>query len=102
MRAFCLRIVFLHMVIFGGLVTFVATGVAQPQTLQRPPIGGFGSPPDGMIFYVARGAAGACGPGCSEWIAAEGTVQWDTHKRLIHDPRSAGRTQAARRHPFMG
>ena len=23
------------------------------------------------------------GTGCSEWIAAEGTVQWDTHKRLI-------------------
>src|SRR5882757_5112892 len=20
---------------------------------------------------------------CSEWIAAEGTVQWDTHKRLL-------------------
>jgi hypothetical protein len=37
-----------------------------------------------MIFYVARGPAGACGPGCSEWIAAEGTVQWDTHKRLIN------------------
>ena len=36
-----------------------------------------------MIFYVAHGAAGACGQGCSEWIAAEGTVQWDTHKRLI-------------------
>ena len=36
-----------------------------------------------MIFYVAHGADGACGKGCSEWIAAEGTVQWDTHKRLI-------------------
>ena len=36
-----------------------------------------------MIFYVAHGPAGACGPGCSDWIAAEGTVQWDTHKRLI-------------------
>lgn len=68
-------------IIFGGLMTFVAAGFAQ--TLQRPPVGGFGSPPDAMIFYVARGAAGACGPGCSEWIAAEGTVQWDTHKRLL-------------------
>src|SRR3978361_529339 len=36
-----------------------------------------------LIFYGAQGAAGACGPGCSDWIAAEGTVQWDTHKRLI-------------------
>ena len=69
--------------IFGGLMTFVAAGFAQAQMPQRPPVGGFGSPPDAMIFYVARGAAGACGPGCSEWIAAEGTVQWDTHKRLL-------------------
>jgi hypothetical protein len=45
-----------------------------------------------MIFYVARGAAGACGPGCSEWIAAEGTVQFDTYKRLINIlDRQAGR-----------
>jgi hypothetical protein len=77
------RIVSLLTAVFGGLMIFVAAGIAQPQTPQRPPIGGFGSPPDAMIFYVARGAAGACGPGCSEWIAAEGTVQWDTHKRLI-------------------
>jgi len=70
-------------IIFGGLMTFVAAGFAQAQMPQRPPVGGFGSPPDAMIFYVARGAAGACGTGCSEWIAAEGTVQWDTHKRLL-------------------
>lgn len=50
----------------------------------RPPVGGIGSPPDAMIFYVAHGAPDACGPGCSTWIAAEGTVQWDTHKRLFN------------------
>src|SRR5262245_11745715 len=27
---------------------------------------------DAMIFFVAKGEPGACGPGCSEWIAAEG------------------------------
>jgi len=59
--------------IFGGVLSFVAAGFAQ--TSQRPPVGGFGSPPDAMIFYVAHGPAGACGQGCSEWIAAEGTVQ---------------------------
>jgi hypothetical protein len=71
---------------FVGLMAVVFAGVAQaqvPQTSPRPPVGGIGSPPDAMIFYVARGPAGACGPDCSEWIAAEGTVQWDTHKRLI-------------------
>jgi hypothetical protein len=65
------------------LASIVASGFVQAQTLQRAPVGGFGSPPDAMIFYVAHGPAGACGDGCSDWIAAEGTVQWDTHKRLI-------------------
>src|SRR6266478_6724834 len=70
-------------VVFGGLISLIASGFAAAQTTPRPPIGGFGSPPDAMIFYLAHGAAGACRQGCSEWIAAEGTVQWDTHKRLI-------------------
>src|SRR5882762_7347043 len=69
--------------IVGGLMTVAIAGLAQAQAPQRPPVGGIGSPPDAMIFYVAHGPAGACGPGCSDWIAAEGTVQWDTHKRLI-------------------
>ena len=67
-----------------GLMSLGAAGFADAQNPQRPPVGGIGSPSDAMIFYVARGLAGACGPGCSEWIAAEGTVQWDTHKRLIN------------------
>jgi hypothetical protein len=69
--------------VFGGLIALTAAGLSHAQTPQRPPIGGLGSPPDAMIFYVARGAPGACGQGCSEWIAAEGTVQWDTFKRLL-------------------
>jgi hypothetical protein len=70
-------------IIFGGLIAAVASGWAAAQMTPRPAVGDFGSPLDAMIFYVARSAAGACGPGCSEWIAAEGAVQWDTHKRLI-------------------
>jgi len=73
-----------RMTVLGGLMSLIAAGLAEAQTPQRPPVGGIGSPPDAMIFYIARGAPGACGPGCSEWIAAEGTVQWDTHKRLIN------------------
>jgi hypothetical protein len=69
--------------VFGGLMALAAAGFSPAQTPQRPPVGGFGSPPDAMIFYVAHGAPGACGQGCSEWIAAEGTVQWDTFKRLL-------------------
>ncbi|WP_199805438.1 hypothetical protein [Bradyrhizobium lablabi] len=73
----------LRAAIFGGLIGVIVAGPAQAQDPRRPAVGGIGSPLDAMIFYVARGADGACGPGCSEWIAAEGTVQWDTHKRLI-------------------
>jgi hypothetical protein len=77
-------------IVFAALLGFI--GVAQAQDPNRPAVGGIGSPIDAMIFYVAHGAEGACGPGCSDWIAAEGTVQWDTHKRLISIlDRQAGR-----------
>jgi hypothetical protein len=82
----------IRIAILGGLMSLIAAGLAEAQTPQRPPVGGIDSLPDAMVFYVARGAPGACGPGCSEWIAAEGTVQWDTHKRLINIlDRQAGR-----------
>ena len=73
----------LRAAILGGLIGLLAAGAAEAQDPRRPAVGGIGSPVDAMIFYVAHGADGACGEGCSEWIAAEGTVQWDTHKRLI-------------------
>ncbi|MCP3470532.1 hypothetical protein NLM33_09375 [Bradyrhizobium sp. CCGUVB1N3] len=66
----------------ASCVLALAAGSAA-QAQQRPPIGVFGSPPNAMIFYVAHGPVGACGPGCADWIAAEGTVQWDSYKRLI-------------------
>jgi hypothetical protein len=62
-------------------IALLAAGMAQAQT--RPPVGGVNSAPGAMIFYVAHGAPDACGPGCSDWIAAEGAVQWDTYKRLL-------------------
>jgi hypothetical protein len=73
----------LRAAIFGALIGLISAGCAQAQDPHRPAVGGIGSPVNAMIFYVAHGADGACGKGCSEWIAAEGTVQWDTHKRLI-------------------
>jgi hypothetical protein len=77
-------------ILFGGLMLLTASPASAQAP--RPAVGGIGSPPDAMIFYVAHGAADACGPGCSDWIAAEGTVQWDTHKRLFNIlDRNAGR-----------
>src|SRR5580700_1690476 len=56
---------------------------ARSQDAAPPPVGGVISPPDAMIFYLAHGREGACGPNCSEWIAAEGVVEWDTFTRLF-------------------
>jgi hypothetical protein len=77
------RASWLRTIILGGLISLEALGLAAAQTAARPPVGGIGELPDAMIFYVAHGAADACGPGCSDWIAAEGRVEWDTLKRLI-------------------
>ncbi len=35
-----------------------------------------------LIFFVAKGRPGACGPGCDTWIGAEGTFDPDSAKRL--------------------
>jgi hypothetical protein len=35
-----------------------------------------------MVFYWAVGRPGACGPGCSEWIAAEGYFDTGAARRL--------------------
>ena len=67
-------------------VLFLSAFCFQPVRSQdgaRPPVGGVSSPANAMIFYLARGPSGACGPHCSEWIAAEGAVQWDSYKRLL-------------------
>ena len=35
-----------------------------------------------MVFYLAKGGPNACGPGCSEWIAAEGQFDVGAPNRL--------------------
>ncbi|HUC49613.1 MAG TPA: hypothetical protein VMA30_09535 [Xanthobacteraceae bacterium] len=62
-----------------------AQDLEQPrgQPEMPPPVGGVVSPENAMIFYAAHGGEEACGANCSDWIAAEGTVQWDTYKRLF-------------------
>jgi hypothetical protein len=68
---------------FVCTLTFMAQAQQRPSQL-RPPVGGVASPTEAMIFYAARGPVGSCGKDCSEWIVAEGAVQWDTHKRLFN------------------
>jgi hypothetical protein len=38
-----------------------------------------------MIFFVAKGEPNACGPGCSEWIAAEGMFDGPQVERRFRD-----------------
>jgi hypothetical protein len=69
------------------LVTAGAAGAAtkpkdspKPATPARSPeIEILKSP---MVFYLARGGPDACGPGCSEWIAAEGRIEIGTSERM--------------------
>ena len=57
--------------------------VVQPPAKPQP------APPDPalerpIVFYLAHGETDACGPGCSEWIAAEGKIDADGVGRLQH------------------
>ena len=67
---------------FAVLAALLAAS-ARAEDAARPPAGGVTSPTGAMIFYLAHGRDGSCGPNCSEWIAAEGVVEWDTFKRLF-------------------
>jgi hypothetical protein len=49
-----------------------------------------------MLFYLAKGEPNACGPGCSTWIAAEGSVDSGAAERL----RAFLRRVAARKMPI--
>jgi hypothetical protein len=60
--------------------TLAAAAHAQPAAPAKAP--DTRSPPPPMVFYVARGEPGACGPGCREWIAAEGFIDPNAEPRL--------------------
>ena len=44
-----------------------------------------------MAFFVAKGEPDSCGPGCSEWIAADGTIKEDTAQKFSKFLRDLGR-----------
>lgn len=46
-----------------------------------------------LLFYLAKGEPNACGPGCSEWIAAEGQFDSGAAERFRHFlKQTSGRT----------
>ena len=69
----------------------VACGGPARANADRPSAGAPAAPatkpaptplPPPMVFFLAKGDANACGPGCSEWIAAEGTIDIGADARL--------------------
>jgi len=64
---------------FTLICIVLACGLAEPATAQQkaPP-----TTPEAILFVVARGEPDACGPGCSEWIAAEGMFDKDVERRF--------------------
>jgi hypothetical protein len=63
------------LLIFASATAAKSAAAAPAQPPASPP-----GPP--MTFFVAKGEPNACGPGCSEWIAAEGTIDSGAPKRL--------------------
>jgi hypothetical protein len=66
-----------------ALLCCAATAVAAPDS-GRPkgPVTSLPRHWQPMLFFLAKGAEGACGAGCSEWIAAEGNIDDDAPERL--------------------
>jgi hypothetical protein len=85
----------ISLVLSGCLVATAMAGAAQAQSQPQPAPGTKGPAANLMqpiVFYVAKGAPGACGPGCSEWIAAEGKIDpaaeprlWELLRKLGND-----------------
>jgi hypothetical protein len=77
--------VILMLGLIGGAVMFSAAaeptqphGVPPKADPTKPKLEG---PPD-IVFYVAKGDPNACGPGCDEWIAADGKIDIGAPQRL--------------------
>ena len=54
---------------FATAIALLTTVVLQAQAAPAPDKTISTVP---MTFFIARGAANSCGPGCSEWIVVEG------------------------------
>ena len=73
-----MRLRFATPILAFALAALPGAASAQPGPLTNP-LDVLKTP---MIFYPAKGAPDACGPGCSEWIAAEGAFDTGAAARL--------------------
>jgi hypothetical protein len=83
----------ISVVLSGCLVATAMVGAARAQSgPEQEPKGPAANLYQPIVFYVAKGAPGACGPGCSEWIAAEGKIDpaaepklWELLRKIGND-----------------
>ena len=66
--------------ILGGAATVMAEPASEPA--KAAPAGTKAPPMAEIEFFLARGEADVCGPGCNEWIAAEGKIDAGAASRL--------------------
>ena len=72
----------------------VAVAQKSPEPARAAPAAPNAALTTPIEFYVAHGDANACGPGCSEWIAAEGKIDVgaaDRFRQLLRKLGTAGR-----------
>src|SRR5262245_63707864 len=72
------RLHFLRVVLLSGCISSALAAGAHAAPAEPQPANPW--PP--IVCYVAKGEPNACGSGCSEWIAAEGTIDENAHRRL--------------------
>jgi hypothetical protein len=71
------------LVIAAGLMATAGIALAQsPADSTRTPDPRKQPNPPPIAFFLARGEPDACGPGCAEWIAADGTIDAGAVQRL--------------------
>src|SRR6266849_6530911 len=67
----------------------VRLGLAGIAAVLASTLGSHGAPEqpitEPMIFFIAKGERDVCGPGCSEWIAAEGMFDGPEVERRFRD-----------------
>jgi hypothetical protein len=67
-------------ILLAALVSAIGCAAAATDPPKATPAAAGVSAP--IEFYLARGDADACGPGCNDWIAAEGKIDAGAAQRL--------------------
>lgn len=73
----------IRLILIVAAGVFAAAAHAQTASPAQPAPAPQKDPPAApIVFFVAKGEPNACGPGCSEWIAADGTFDPGAPARL--------------------